>query len=81
MFRKLFVDHPESVGESYLEHLGMAFGFGLRMIGGGLACLLHGLIPGLCKTSGSKMIACLHDEMVVHRRRTPPVQAVAQRQA
>ncbi len=27
----LFTEHPESVGESYTEHMGTAFGFGARM--------------------------------------------------
>jgi hypothetical protein len=69
MFRKLFVDHPASVGESYFEHLVVALGFGLRMIGGGLACIVHALVPGLCKTTGSRAISCLHETMVENRRR------------
>jgi Family of unknown function (DUF6356) len=78
MFRTLFVEHPESVGETYGEHLGVAFSFGVRMIGAGLACLIHGLVPGLFRTSGSAMIACLHNEMVTNRRRkllSPAAQA------
>ncbi|MDP2322666.1 MAG: DUF6356 family protein, partial [Gammaproteobacteria bacterium] len=37
----LFTEHPASVGESYIEHLISATGFSLRMIGAGLACLVH----------------------------------------
>ena len=36
-WNRLFKDHPESVGETYWQHFSMAMGFGLRMIGGGLA--------------------------------------------
>ena len=32
---RLFTDHPASVGENYVEHLGMASGFGFRMVLGG----------------------------------------------
>ncbi|HEX2886602.1 DUF6356 family protein [Vineibacter terrae] len=70
--RKLFgafVDHPASVGESYGQHMGMAFSFGGRMILAGIACLLHGLLPFLFVTTGSAMIRGLHQEMVTHRRR------------
>ena len=53
---KLFRDHPASVGESYGEHLGAATGFGLRLIGAGLACLVHGLLPFLFVKTGSNAI-------------------------
>ena len=65
----LFTDHPASVGESYGEHLAMASGFGLRMILGGLACLIHGLLPFLFVRTGSLQIATLHERMVTKRNR------------
>ena len=68
---KLFTEHPASVGESYGEHLVMASGFGLRMIAGGIACLIHGLLPFLFVTTGSAQIAQLHDTLVANRRRKP----------
>jgi hypothetical protein len=68
-WRRLFVEHPASVDESYTEHLGQATSFGVRMIGAGLCCLIHGLVPGLFKTRGSDEIRCLYDRMVVNRRR------------
>ena len=54
---KLFTEHPASVGESYAEHLAMAGGFGLRMILGGCACLIHGLLPFLFVRTGSAQIS------------------------
>lgn len=65
--RELFTDHPASVGETYLEHLGMSWRFGAVMLLGGLACLLHGLVPALCMRTGSGAIRRLHDLMVVNR--------------
>ena len=67
--RVLFTEHPASVGESYTEHLAMASGFGLRMILGGLACLVHGLLPFLFLRTGSNAIRALHTRMVTHRDR------------
>jgi hypothetical protein len=67
--RRLFTDHPASVGESYFEHLAMAFSFSARMIGGGLACLIHGIFPFLFRASGSNCIRDLNDRMVMHRMR------------
>jgi hypothetical protein len=67
MFKRLFVTHPQSVGESYFEHMAVAFGFGFKMLGGGIACIIHGLVPGLFVCSGSKMINCLHNELQTKR--------------
>jgi hypothetical protein len=69
MLKKLFIDHPESVGESYFQHMGVAFGFGFKMLGAGLACMVHGLVPGLFKSTGSQAITCLHDKLVANRCR------------
>lgn len=66
---KLFTDHPQSVDETYGEHLVMASSFGLRMILGGFACLIHGLLPFLFVKTGSQQIGALHDIMVVNRNR------------
>lgn len=66
---KLFTDHPASVGESYIEHLAMASGFGIRMILGGFACLIHGLLPFLFVKTGSRQITTLHSTMVTNRNR------------
>lgn len=68
---KLFTEHPASVGETYGEHLVMASGFGIRMVLGGMACLIHGLLPFLFVKTGSAQIAGLHETMVANRRRKP----------
>ncbi len=60
MFQRLFQNHPASVGESYGQHAGFAFGVGLRMIGAGVACMLHGLFPFLFISTGSRCIRDLH---------------------
>jgi hypothetical protein len=67
MFRRLFLDHPATVGESYAEHFGVAGRFGMTMIKGGLGALVHAFVPVLCKTSGSDTVAELHRQMVLKR--------------
>ena len=64
---KLFTHHPASVGETYTEHLGVATHFGLRMIGGGVAALIHGVLPFVFTTTGSRTVEALHAEMVAKR--------------
>lgn len=70
MLNQLFLDHPRSVGETYLVHQRKAFGFGLSMILGGLACLVHGLIPALFLRTGSSTISRLYRCMVTNRTAT-----------
>lgn len=66
-----FTDHPRTVGESYLQHMAMACGFGVSMFAGALACFVHGVFPWLCTTRGSDTIRDLHHRMVTHRRVQP----------
>jgi hypothetical protein len=68
---RLFTAHPASVGETYFQHLGRATSFGLRMVGAGLCCLVHGLLPFLFVRTGSSAVTELHDRMVVNRSRLP----------
>lgn len=56
---RLFTEHPASVGESYFEHLKFASRTGATMLVGGLACFVHGLMPFLCTTTGSRTIRAL----------------------
>jgi hypothetical protein len=65
--RRLFLEHPASVGESYLEHAAHSAGFGVAMITGALAAFLHAAVPRFCTTTGSRIVARLYDRMVVNR--------------
>ncbi|HEY7806225.1 MAG TPA: DUF6356 family protein [Croceibacterium sp.] len=69
--RQWFLAHPRSVGESYGEHFGIATYFGLTMIGGGLACLVHALFPALFERTGSASIKRLYSKMVARQPDTP----------
>jgi hypothetical protein len=52
--------HLDEIDESYGEHGGKAAAFGLRMIAGGLACLVHAVCPFLFERVGSETIRTLH---------------------
>jgi hypothetical protein len=74
MKRPSFTEHPASVGEHYLEHLWHSSGFAVNMIGGGLACLVHAILPFMFTHTGSGVIASLNTKMVTnrdHRRSVP----------
>jgi hypothetical protein len=68
--RRMFTEHPETVGETYLQHQRHAFSFGATLVAAGIACLLHGLMPTLFCTTGSRTVKRLHDRMVVNRPAT-----------
>ena len=50
-----FTAHPNSVGESYLEHGLFACRYGAKMTAGGVAALLHGVFPFLFQATGSRI--------------------------
>jgi hypothetical protein len=64
-----FREHPASVGETYLEHMGVASSFGLTLLKAGLACMVHSVLPFLFTTTGRRAIEDLHCRMVTHRSR------------
>jgi hypothetical protein len=73
MFRA-FTDHPESVGETYFEHMCSASWFAMTMFVGAVACLLHAIFPFAFQKSGSRRIKLLHERMVTNRHRAPTQQ-------
>jgi hypothetical protein len=70
--KRLFTEHPESVGESYFEHMGVALSFAGPLLTAGLAALVHAVLPFLCVTTASGTVKQLHARMV-NRRRQPSV--------
>jgi len=58
-----FTAHPASVGETYTQHLHFAFRFGAKMAAGGLAGLVHSILPFCFVTTASR----INDELVAMR--------------
>jgi len=63
MFRRIFLDHPASVDESYGEHFRVAAGFGWAMLLGALGAFVHALVPALCQRTGSNTVKTLHKRL------------------
>jgi hypothetical protein len=59
--RNPFTVHPREVGETYAEHGLFACRYGAKMTLGGLAAFVHGLLPFLFKTTGSRITRELND--------------------
>lgn len=73
----LFQDHPESVGESYVAHMGVALSFAVALLAAGLACLVHALLPFLFTSTARRTITTLHRRIVTHRDRPAEAHAPA----
>ena len=62
-FARTFLNHPATVGESYLQHFAFALRFsGLLFMAGG-AALVHALVPAFCQTTASRSIKTLHHDI------------------
>lgn len=60
MFRRIFLDHPASVDESYFEHFFFALRFsGMLFLAAG-AALVHALIPCFFEKTASRITAKLY---------------------
>jgi len=70
--RKTFVEHPESVGETYITHGYKAMWFGLRLVGYGLCEFVHAVVPAvdifeLCGTKSHVTLQEMCDELRVRK--------------
>lgn len=63
MIAKLFIDHPRAIGETYTQHARTAWSFGWRMVTGGLACMVHAIVPGVFVKTASRTVVQLDAEM------------------
>ena len=64
---RLFLAHPRTVGESYLEHCAFAFRIGSRLLLAGSAALVHAAVPCLCETTASRIILAMNADIVARR--------------
>jgi hypothetical protein len=66
--KRLFTEHPDAVGESYFEHMGVALSFAGPLLVAGMAALVHAFLPFLCLTTASTTVKRLYGRMT---NRTP----------
>jgi len=56
----IFLDHPASVDETFLEHFRFALTFSLWLFAAACAALVHALIPALFEKTASNIIRRLY---------------------
>ena len=54
-------ENLNELNETYHQHMRISFKIGFRMLVTGVFCLIHGLIPGLFKKTGSNQIAKMYE--------------------
>ena len=64
MVHRLFVDHPRSLGMSWSKHGSGALVIGATLLGAGLACLVHAVVPGWFTQTAGKTVTRMHDHMM-----------------
>jgi hypothetical protein len=70
MLKRLFTEHPESVGESYVEHMRVALSFAGPLALAAFAALMHAFLPFLFKSTASGTIKRLYARMTNRTPRT-----------
>ena len=61
MVTRLFLAHPHSVDESYIEHMLFALRFALMLLAAGGAALVHAVLPCAFEKTASRIVADLYD--------------------
>ena len=68
MFHRLFLSHPETVNETFLEHMAFALTFAGSLFAAAFAALVHAFIPCLFEKTASRIVLRLSDRI---QNRTP----------
>ena len=61
---RMFLDHPRSLGMSWARHGIGAVAIGATLVGAGLACLVHALVPGWFTQTAGRTVERMHDHML-----------------
>jgi hypothetical protein len=59
--KSLFLTHPQSVDETYFEHLAFASRFSAALFLAAGAALVHALLPFTFEKTASRMVARLYE--------------------
>jgi hypothetical protein len=64
---RMFLEHPRSLGMSWVGHGVGAVKIGAVLVGAGLACIVHAVVPGLFTQTAGRTVTRMYDHMN-HRR-------------
>lgn len=58
-----FTEHPNNVGETYLEHANYALMMSCKLFGLSVVCIIHAVFPWIHTTTVSKNICKLANQL------------------
>jgi hypothetical protein len=62
-FRRLFTDHPGSLGMTWGEHGAGAVKIGAELIGAGCAAIVHAAVPGWFTETAGRTVTRIYDHI------------------
>jgi len=60
---RMFLDHPRALGMSWAAHGAGAVLIAGRLVGAGLACLVHALVPGVFTETAGRTVTDMYAHM------------------
>ena len=65
--KNIFTEHPNSVNETYLEHMHMSGSFAVSLFAAAFCAAVHAILPFMFEKTASGIIDKLHGRMVTNR--------------
>ena len=65
--KNIFKEHPNAVGETYLQHFFKSFRFGMKLIMIAVGAFIHAIFPCFFEHSTSEKISKLNDVLQARR--------------
>ncbi len=64
---RMFLEHPRSLGMSWVGHGVGAVKIGAALVGAGVACMIHALVPGWFTQTAGKTVTRMYEHMSLRR--------------
>jgi hypothetical protein len=61
---RMFLQHPRSLGMTWAGHGAGAVLISVRLVGAGIACLVHAVVPGVFTQTAGKTVTHMYDHMM-----------------
>tara|TARA_Y100000389_G_scaffold155503_1_gene156189 strand:- start:441 stop:650 length:210 start_codon:yes stop_codon:yes gene_type:complete len=61
--KNIFTEHPKSVGETYTEHMSLAFRFAITFLLLFFIAFIHAILPFLFKRTASDIVREMNEDM------------------
>ena len=63
LVHRMFLEHPRSLGMSWLGHGVGAVKIGAVLVGAGAACIIHAVVPGWFTQTAGRTVTRIYDHM------------------